>query len=128
VSRLLALLLTTQSDLPSRAEKAYSFAQDVAKQLITLSTAIFALTLTFLKDTAGSHPHGKAFLEVAWGFYLASTLVGVFLLMTLAGNIERPQRGTDSIYSGSIRLFSGAQFAFFAMALLLTLVFGIRAT
>jgi len=118
----------TGGDLSSRAEKAYSFAQDVAKQLITLSTAIFAVTLTFLKDVAGPEPRGTVFIEFAWGCYLASTMFGILLLMALAGNIERPQAGSDSIYSGTIRLFSALQVVFFGLALTLTLLFGIGAT
>src|SRR4051812_12494568 len=107
----------TTPDLSSRTEKAFAFAQETAKQLLTLSTGIFAITLTFLKDAAGAHPHGKAFLEFGWGCYLASILFGVMLLMTLAGNLERPQTGTSSIYSTNIKAFASLQVGFFIAAL-----------
>jgi hypothetical protein len=123
-----AVLLMSAPDFTPRAEKAFSFAQEVAKQLITLSTGIFAITLTFLKDAAGPHPSGKSFLEIAWGCYLVSIVCGVLLLMALAGNLERPQSTTDSIYSRNIKLFACAQIILFLAALVLTLSFGLTAT
>jgi hypothetical protein len=118
----------TPPDLSAREQNAFSFAQEVAKQLLTLSTAIFTLTLTFLKDAAGPAPKGKAYLELAWGCYLGSIAFGVLLLMALAGNLERAQAGSASIYSRNIKLAAGGQIMLFFAGLVLTLVFGVKAT
>src|SRR5690242_1048270 len=51
--------------------KAFDFAQDVTKQLITLSTGVIALTITFLKDVATKAPSGALdFLHIAWVLFL----------------------------------------------------------
>src|SRR4051812_31594955 len=118
----------TERILSSRAEKAFGFAQETAKQLITLSTAIFTITLTFLKDIA---PKGvdTTWLHFAWAAYLLSAFCGILTLMALAGNLERPpDPDRDSIYSGNIKTFAMAQAVLFSVALGLTLVFGIQAT
>ncbi len=117
----------TDRELTSRAEKAFSFAQEVAKQQITLATGVVALTLTFLKDIA---PEGtcRTPLEIAWVLYVLSVIAGVVTLMSLTGNLERPaEEKRDSIYSGNIRVFAGAQAILFLLALIFTVVFGFGA-
>ena len=113
--------------LTGRAEKAFSFAQETAKQQITLCTGVLTITLTFAKDIAPSDT-SHALLEWSWGFYLASIVAGVFTLMTLTGNIERPNKpGKDSIYSGNIVVFSIIQALAFLIALGFTFAFGVKA-
>lgn len=115
-------------------QKAFDFAQDTTKQLITLATGILALTLTFLKDVVSSAPAGtRLFLEWGWGVYLASILFGVFTLMSLAGNLERPgtkqapHEGTPSIYRFNIVACQIVQIVLFVTATALTITFGVKA-
>lgn len=115
-------------------QKAFDFAQETTKQLITLATGILALTLTFLKDVASSAPAGtRIFLEWGWGIYLVSILFGVGALMTLSGNLERPGSkttptvGTPSIYRLNIRFCVVAQSVLFLVATSSTVIFGIKA-
>jgi hypothetical protein len=124
-------------ELSKRAETAYSYAQEVSKQLITLSTAVFALTLTFAEKIEQPGSGARAWLEIAWGFYLASVLFGTLTLMALAGHVAEPPVETDSegnesardtIYTPGIRLVAGLQIALFLAALVLTLVYGAKAT
>jgi hypothetical protein len=119
----------TDRDLSPRADKAFAFAQETAKQLITLSTAILAVSITFLKDIAPKGTPGTTWLHVAWVLLLVSTAFGIAALMTLAGNLERPQDpGRDSIYSPNIKLCAGAQALLFMTGLVSAIVFGIKAT
>jgi len=113
----------TPPDLTTRAQNAFAFAQDTVKQMITLSTGIFTLTLTFLKDVV---PEGTdtGLLEVAWGCYLASILFGLLTLMSLTGTLGATT--VDSIYTSSIRVLAGVQVVLFFGALILTLLFGTR--
>jgi hypothetical protein len=114
-------------NLTSRAEKAFSFAQETTKQQITLSTGVMALTLTFLKDAAEKGASRTA-LEVSWVLFVVSILAGVKTLMCLTGNLERPNSSTDSIYSSNIRGFAGAQTLTFLAALVCMVVYGFSAT
>jgi hypothetical protein len=92
MSRVLALLLMT--DMDPRIEKAFEFAQEATKQLITLATGVIALTITFLTDVVKTAPAGSAvFLQTAWVFYFVSIVFGIFSLLALTGNLERPTQG-----------------------------------
>lgn len=123
-------------ELQRRAELAYSYAQEVSKQLLTLSTAVFALTLTFDEKIAKSATEGRAWIEFAWGCYLGSVLFGIIVLMTLAGHIAEPPTeegedgedvAVDSIYTLGIRLASSSQILLFFIALIFTFVYGVKA-
>jgi hypothetical protein len=109
--------------------KAFEFAQEATKQLITLATAVIALTITFLTDVVKEAPTGSApWLQAAWIFYLVSIAFGVFTLLALTGSLGTSKEGkTPSIYAKNVVLPSMAQvFSFFA-AVSLTLVFGFKA-
>ena len=119
----------TDRELTARAEKAFAFAQETAKQLITLSAAFFAVTLTFLKDIAPKGTGGTTWLHFSWAAFLLSTVFGIAALMTLTGNLERPQDPErDSIYSSNIKVFAGGQALLFILALILAAIFGVKAT
>jgi hypothetical protein len=121
--------------MKDRFDKAFDFAQDTTKQIVTLSSGIIAITLTFLNGKLKNYPSTtRTWLEVGWVLYLASILLGVVTLMALSGNLERP--GTNkttnaandpSIYRGNIRGPSVLQVLFFLAATVCTLVFGFRA-
>ena len=117
------------ADIDKGIEKAFDFAQETTKQLITLATAVIALTITFVTDVVETAPRGSAgFLQGAWVLYLVSIVFGVLTLLALTGNLERP--GVDrapSIYRPNIVVFSACQVLAFSAALALTLVFGFKA-
>ncbi len=107
------------------AKKAFDFAGDLTKQLITLSTGVIALTVSFLKGaTDGVSNVAQVLLASAWGFYLLSIVFGIATLMALTGRLERHGDGEASIYSKSIRVFSGVQVGSFLVAIALTIAFG----
>ena len=135
VPRPVAVLLMSMSTprqpdpaVPSpNVQKAFEFAQEAAKQLITLSTPIIALTVTFLTDVVEAAPTSSArILQAAWVAYFLSIVAGVFVLLNLAGNLERPGENATpsqsidqvSSFSRSSRL-SRSAWPFFS-----TLVFG----
>lgn len=68
---------------------AYTFAADVAKQIMTLSTGVVALSITFAKDLVRhAPPNALKALRVSWVLYLASLLFGVWTLMALTGSLD----------------------------------------
>jgi hypothetical protein len=108
--------------------KAFDFAIDTSKQLLTLATGIIALTVTFAKDVTGDTSGcADVLLAVAWVLYILSIVAGVGTLMTLTGNLERPQSAEASIYAGNIKLFAGCQVGTFLLGIVLTVVFGVIA-
>jgi hypothetical protein len=109
-------------------QKAFDFAQETTKQLLTLATGIIALTITFLKDVAGTASHDdRLYLQWGWIVYLVSIAFGVLTLMALTGNLERPgDGGSPSIYRGNIRLLSIGQIAAFFIGTVLIVIFAIK--
>lgn len=70
-------------------KKAFDFASDTTKQLITIATAIITLTVTFSKDIIGGIDDApKTLLVVTWAFYIVSIFFGVLTLMTLTGTLQ----------------------------------------
>jgi hypothetical protein len=120
MSWVLAILLSEQITLKS---KAFDFAQDVIKQLITLATAIIALTVTFIHDLAASaSPHAVRFVEAAWVTYIVSICCGIAALLQLAGHLEKAEM--PSIYSSGIKWASLLQVVAFIVVTGLTVAFG----
>lgn len=113
------------STADSTRQKAFDFAQQATKQLITLATGIIALTITFLTDVV-DEIDGVAmwFLRASWISYLLSVVAGFMTLLTLAGQLERPGDEGPSIYAKPITIFSVSQVVTFLVALTLTLAFG----
>lgn len=105
-----------------RIAKAFDLAQDGSKQLLTLSAGIVVVTITFFSDF-GAHAalSAKILMAIAWLCYLISVTAGIFVLYTLAGNL---QQGRMDIYLNPTRLFSIIQVLVFLLALLLTVVAG----
>lgn len=75
--------------MKTNEQKAFDFAADTTKQLITLSTAIIALTITFSKDIIGaSNITNSSSIFWAWGFFIASVIFGIWTLMALTGTLQ----------------------------------------
>ncbi len=116
------------SPLSESMKKAFEFAADLTKQLITLATAIIGLTITFSKDFLGKTPTSARSLAYwAWYCFLASVALGVLTLSALTGNLAaRDQTKPPTIYSTNITVFSTLQFLMFGSGLLLTVIFAVR--
>ena len=134
-------------------KKAFDFASDVTKQLITLSTAIITITITFSKDIVDfSDTSAKNYLLWAWVLYIFTVIWGILTLMALTGSLQPMKRqskksGADktnnskdsdskedaqvieqecSINSPNIRTFSILQIVCFIVALSLTIAYGYK--
>ena len=112
-----------------RDEKAFDFALDLTKQLITVATAVIALTISLLTDVAKDASASTAvWLQFAWVLYFLSIACGIFTLMALTGSLaDSDAEEPPSINEGKVRLFAGAQLFSFFVAVALTLVFGFKA-
>jgi hypothetical protein len=110
-----------------RQEKAFEFAAELCKQLITLSTALIGLTITFWKDVVGTNQvHAKWLAYWSWYAFLASALFGIWMLMALTGVLEptnAAKRGPPSIRGLNVVLPSALQILSFLAGLALLVVF-----
>ena len=106
--------------------KAFEFAQDSTKQLITLATAVVTFSVAFLKDFAGGTAQpGRDLLTWAWILFFASVCFGMWTLLRLTGEVSKTSGW--SLFDWGIRLPSFLQVVTFGLGLLLTLVFGASA-
>lgn len=69
----------------SNAELSFQFAKEIATQLITLSSALIGVSVTFLKDFRSDR---LTPLRISWGLYIATIICGIWTLMTLTGTLE----------------------------------------
>jgi hypothetical protein len=80
-------------------EKTYDFAQDTTKQLITLASAIVALTITFYKDFAtGASECSRNLMGIAWVVYAISILGGLATLIQLTAKLAKEKDKTTDVW------------------------------
>jgi hypothetical protein len=114
------------ADLDESKKKAFDFSQDSAKQLITLSTAVLALTITFFKDFAASaDSYSKSLMAVSWLFYLISIVSGALHLYSLTAELDPDDASrVPTIYGGTARATAGVQQIAFIGGLVITTAAG----
>jgi hypothetical protein len=105
----------------ARLTKAVELIADLTKQLITLSTGIVTVTLLFSKDIFVP----KHIAVWAWGFYLLSTILGLWALMALTGTLapvsQSAPKDEDFPIKANIRIPSGGQIITFGIAVAFTI-------
>jgi hypothetical protein len=116
--------------MDEQRKKAFDFAQETSKQLITLATGVIGLTITFGKDFVGSvHGFPRCLAVMSWALLLASVAFGLLTLMALTGSLE-PAAGdpaAPSIRGGNVTVPAIIQVLLFFLGLLLAVLFGILA-
>jgi len=116
--------------MDEQRKKAFDFAQETSKQLITLATAVIGLTITFAKDFVGGvHGFPRCLAVISWALLLASVAFGLLTLMALTGSLE-PTAGastTPSIRGTNVIAPAIAQVLLFFIGLSLAVLFGILA-
>lgn len=115
--------------METNVEKSFDFAADLSKQLITLSSGIIALTVTFAKDIFKSAPaDAQDWLIAAWIAYFISILGGIWHLMALTGTLDPLDNQTKiSIQGWNCRIPSIIQILLFLVGLVLTIAYAIKA-
>lgn len=78
-------------------KKAFDFAIDLTKQLITLSTAIITITVTFSKVIIGNiSDNNRCVLLFGWIFFLLSIVLGLLTLMGITGNLDPKEKKNNN--------------------------------
>ena len=107
-------------------QKAYDFAQDSSKLVITLSTGVVAVSITFMTDFAQSASHAaRIVMAVSWLFYIVSIIFGVMALYTLTGKLAGHEH--EAVQDGTIKLWAGGQLLAFVGGIVITVVAGLIA-
>lgn len=121
---ILQMILEEQA-VDERLQKAFDFAADLTKQLISLATGIIALTITFNKDflrVPQNAPRSLAYWS--WYCFLASIATGILTLACLTGNLDQKDKSKElTVYAPNVVAFSVLQFLTFGAGLLLTVLF-----
>lgn len=114
---------------PVEKTKPFDYVQEATKQLLTLSTAVVTITVSFLKDVVSNAPcDAQIALYIAWGLFAVSILGGVAVLYNLAGHVGKAaDTGSKGIEVFGIRLFSAVQLIAFFFAFVGVVYFGARA-
>jgi hypothetical protein len=116
-------------DMSERLKKAFDFAADAAKQLITVSTAVIAFSAVLVKDfMATPAPWQKVVFGLFLFGYMISIILGLLGIFAMAGELEAPEgSATPSIFHGKIDGYLKWQMILFAVATFLVVLFGISA-
>jgi hypothetical protein len=108
-----------------RTKKAFDFAADAAKQVLTLSTGIVALTITFQKDIGANVVGGpRILLGVTLVVYFLAVAFGVWSLHALTGSLGSGNKRV-SIYDPNIVLPAVLQLGAFVVATGMIVLFAI---
>jgi hypothetical protein len=112
--------------------KQFEVTIDISKQLVTVAAAIITVTIAFSKDIVGMATIGHAdrvLVGFAWGLFLVSVVAGLWCLYAANGSVSIPRKddGTPrSIYDANVAWPMLVQQVAFLLAIVLTVVFGVR--
>lgn len=115
--------------MDEQTKASFASAAETSKQLITLSTALLALEITFAKDImkAEFDKTAKCLLCASWVFLLLSVIAGVWTLLSLTGSLSQLKHITPkAIYGSNVRIPSFVQIVMFLGGLGFTVWFGLR--
>lgn len=104
-------------------EKAFDFAADLAKQLITLATGVIAVIITFFDKSGSESSTSIPVTALGWplSLYMVSVVFGIISLMALTGQLV--SKGTAATPNAiNARVIAGFQIVLFLVATIWTLV------
>lgn len=109
-----------------RTQKSFEFANEGTRQLLTLSTAILALTITLAKDIPGN----PNLLAAAWVVFLVSIACGIWTLFALTFELDAGEARLDrppTIGGRGVRTPAFIQIGSFLLGMAFLAFFGLSA-
>jgi hypothetical protein len=112
--------------MDERLKKAFELATEVHKQLITLATAIVAITVSFSKDIFAGQQGATDLLQWGWVLYLLSIMAGVWALLAITGTLARAAEANQApvLYKSNIQFPAILQITLFLAGTGLLIAFG----
>ena len=110
--------------MDDQLKEAIGLAAEISKQLITLSTGMLVITITFASSIARHvTPKNRRILIASWFVFLATIVVALWHLSALTGNLlRRPiDPSLDSALSPAL-----IQLVVFVSGILLFVIFALR--
>jgi hypothetical protein len=99
----------------------FKFASDTVKQILTLSTAILTLTVTFAKDYLMQKSRKVPWpLATSWICFLISVVGGVWALMALTGELGKDELASPTIWGANVIIPACVQCLSFLFGLVFT--------
>lgn len=93
----------------------FDLASKTVMQILTLASAILAVSVTFASDHIAKGPrHGSIAIKLTWSLLLISIAFGSLALMAITGQSSQAK---PDIWAWNIRLFGIAQILSFAVSL-----------
>jgi hypothetical protein len=113
--------------MDDQTKAAFAGASECSKQIITLSTGLLALEITFAKSLLTTvSGAGKWLLGSSWILFLLAVMTGVWTLLALTGSLSAATSPTQrTIMDSNIRIPAIIQILLFLSGLALTVAFGI---
>ena len=114
----------------NNTEKAFDFASESSKLLITLATGVIAFMIAFLDKDASMKPVTsceKIVLVISWIIFLASAIIGVWTQLALTNVLEpknKPATFSPTIQDIKIKVPFRIQVILFAIGAMMTVVYG----
>src|SRR5688500_13004074 len=108
------------TDLSDSEVKDFDFAQEMIKQVITLSDAIIDFTITSVVDFIGVGAlHGaNVLMTISWLFYILFVVFGILALGGLTGSLNR---GETDVFGSNVLLWAIPHVVSFVLGLGLTI-------
>ncbi len=106
-----------------------SSVSDLTKQLMTISSGMIALSITFLNDIFKSSPTNRNWaLKACWLFYLMTIVFGFWTLMGLTGGVSRlmSDPNADGAFEMNVKFPAFLQILSFLLGTVFLIIFGIR--
>ena len=104
-------------------------AADTTKQIITLSTAVISLTVTFAKEfKTGANLSVPITLQISWFFFLFSIIGAIWTLMAITGSLSQIDRGVTQVGSTNCLDVNAANIRIPSLIMLLGFLIGLALT
>ncbi|RKU24918.1 hypothetical protein C6503_00070 [Candidatus Poribacteria bacterium] len=117
--------------MDERRKLSIEIARDASKSVLTLSTSIILVTVTFAKEFIDVTEQGVKDLALwSWGLFFASVAFGVWTLLTFAGEIAPKKGAEDStplVWRWSIRIPAIGQMLTFLIGLVFVVILAAKA-
>jgi len=115
-------------DTSHYAELALTSASELAKQLISVASAVLVLTVTLVEKFRSTHIRSAdRFLIVSWTLLVLSVLAGFWSLMALTGTLVAAQAGAPLKLEDNARIPAGIQVITFFLGVLFFMWYGLVA-
>jgi len=108
-------------------EKAFEYAGETVRQVLTLATGVIALTVTFAKDIIEPGSCALPWMKWGWALFGTSIFFGILTLMAIAGQLNDAAKNntTPDMYAPNIKIFANCQIWICFIALVVTIRFGV---